>query len=117
MRQMLQTMKTRLLAGEDLVMVTVTASSGATPRGAGARMLVNREGRICGTIGGGAVEFRSIQMAQQMLLNLGYLTGAADGIFGVKTEAAVRRFQRAQQLAVDGVAGRMTWAAIERALA
>ena len=48
---------------------------------------------------------------------LGYDCGAADGIFGVKTEAAVRRFQRAQQLAVDGVAGRMTWAAIERALA
>ena len=47
----------------------------------------------------------------------GYDCGAADGIFGVKTEAAVRRFQRAQQLAVDGVAGRMTWAAIERALA
>ena len=46
----------------------------------------------------------------------GYDCGAADGIFGVKTEAAVRRFQRAQQLAVDGVAGRMTWAAIERAL-
>lgn len=47
----------------------------------------------------------------------GYDCGAADGIFGVKTEAAVRRFQRAQQLAVDGVAGRMTWMAIERALA
>ena len=52
MRQMLQVMKARLLAGEDLVMVTVTASSGATPRGAGARMLVGKSGRICGTIGG-----------------------------------------------------------------
>ena len=54
---------------------------------------------------------------QAALNALGYDCGAADGIFGVKTEAAVRRFQRAQQLAVDGVAGRMTWAAIERALA
>ncbi|MBS7300238.1 MAG: peptidoglycan-binding protein [Eubacteriales bacterium] len=54
---------------------------------------------------------------QTALNALGYACGAADGIFGVKTEAAVRRFQRAQQLAVDGVAGRMTWAAIERALA
>lgn len=53
---------------------------------------------------------------QAALNALGYDCGAADGIFGVKTEAAVRRFQRAQQLAVDGVAGRMTWAAIERAL-
>ncbi len=54
---------------------------------------------------------------QTALNALGYACGEADGIFGVKTEAAVRRFQRAQQLAVDGVAGRMTWAAIERALA
>lgn len=53
---------------------------------------------------------------QTALNALGYACGAADGIFGVKTEAAVRRFQRAQQLAVDGVAGRMTWTAIERAL-
>ena len=67
MRQMLQVMKARLLAGEDLVMVTVTASSGATPRGAGARMLVGREGRICGTIGGGAVEYRSEQIALTVL--------------------------------------------------
>lgn len=53
---------------------------------------------------------------QAALNALGYDCGEADGIFGAKTEAAVRRFQRAQQLAVDGVAGRMTWAAIERAL-
>ena len=63
MRQMLKEMKARLLAGEDLVMVTVIASSGATPRGAGARMLVGAGGRICGTIGGGAVEYRSEQIA------------------------------------------------------
>ena len=46
MKQMLQVMKAQLLAGEDLVMVTVTASSGAPPRGAGARMLVGKSGRI-----------------------------------------------------------------------
>ena len=55
MRNMLKTIASRLRAGEDLVLVTVTASSGATPRGAGARMLVGKDGRICGTIGGGAV--------------------------------------------------------------
>ncbi len=67
MRNMLKTMKSRLEAGEELVLVTVTASSGATPRGAGARMLVGKEGRICGTIGGGAVEYRSEQIARQVL--------------------------------------------------
>ena len=67
MRNMLKTIKTKLTAGEDLVLVTVIASSGATPRGAGARMLVGKEGRICGTIGGGAVEYRSEQIAAKVL--------------------------------------------------
>lgn len=67
MKQILKAMECRLLAGEALVLVTVTASSGATPRGAGARMLVGQNGRICGTIGGGAVEYRSEQIALQVL--------------------------------------------------
>lgn len=98
MRQMLRVMKARLLAGEDLVMVTVTASSGATPRGAGARMLVGKSGRICGTIGGGAVEYRSEQIALTVLQekssrghdftltrddvqNLGMICGGACNVF------------------------------------
>ena len=98
MRQMLKEMKARLLAGEDLVMVTVIASSGATPRGAGARMLVGKAGRICGTIGGGAVEYRSEQIARTVLeekssrghdftltrddvQNLGMICGGACNVF------------------------------------
>ena len=67
MRNMLKTIKNKLQHGESLVLVTVIASSGATPRGAGARMLVGKEGRICGTIGGGAVEYRSEQIAAKVL--------------------------------------------------
>ena len=67
MRNMLKTIHSKLSSGEDLVLVTVIASSGATPRGAGARMLVGRQGRICGTIGGGAVEYRSEQIAARVL--------------------------------------------------
>ena len=67
MRTMMKTIDSRLSAGEALVLVTVIAASGATPRGAGARMLVGKEGRICGTIGGGAVEYRSIQLALETL--------------------------------------------------
>ena len=66
MKNMLKTIKTRLEAGEALVLVTVIASSGATPRGAGARMLVAKEGRICGTIGGGAVEYAAIRQAKDV---------------------------------------------------
>ncbi len=67
MKKMFHEIRQRLEQGENLVLVTVIASSGATPRGAGARMLVGQEGRICGTIGGGAVEYRSMKIAQKVL--------------------------------------------------
>jgi xanthine dehydrogenase accessory factor len=62
-------MKRRLTDKEDLVLATVVASSGATPRGAGARMLVGKEGRIYGTVGGGMVEYRSISLALEAIEN------------------------------------------------
>ena len=98
MRNMLKTIKNKLEQGEALVLVTVIASSGATPRGAGARMLIGKEGRICGTIGGGAVEYRSEQIAATVLeektslgqdftltkddvQNLGMICGGACNVF------------------------------------
>ncbi len=67
MKKLFEHMEQKLTQGEDLVLVTVIASSGATPRGAGARMLVGREGRLYGTIGGGAVEYRSEAIARKVL--------------------------------------------------
>jgi peptidoglycan hydrolase-like protein with peptidoglycan-binding domain len=37
-----------------------------------------------------------------------------DGIFGPKTEAAVRDFQHNENLAVDGIVGKQTWTALLR---
>jgi xanthine dehydrogenase accessory factor len=67
MRELLKKMSAELEAGGDVVLVTVIASSGATPRGAGARMLITAKGRAAGTIGGGAVEYRSEQIAAGVL--------------------------------------------------
>lgn len=67
MRKLFETLKTVLLQGQDAVLVTVVASSGSTPRGSGARMLVTRSGRLYGTIGGGAVEYQSEQVALDVL--------------------------------------------------
>ena len=47
---------------------------------------------------------------QQKLISWGYLSGSADGIYGSKTEAAVKRFQQNNGLTPDGVAGPATLA-------
>ena len=54
----------------------------------------------------------SVKAMQQRLITLGYLTGKADGNFGAQTFAALQAFQRANALAVDGIAGQKTLAAL-----
>ena len=49
------------------VLVTIVWDDGSAPRGKGSQMLVGESGLLSGTIGGGAVELRSIQLAQAML--------------------------------------------------
>ena len=66
MRQLLDSIISRLEAGDPVVMVSVIASSGSTPRGAGAMMAVFTDGKFAGTIGGGAVEFEAQKQAIAM---------------------------------------------------
>jgi peptidoglycan hydrolase-like protein with peptidoglycan-binding domain len=48
----------------------------------------------------------------QYLLRARGHTVAVDGIFGPKTDAAVRAFQQQKGLAVDGIVGPNTWSAL-----
>ncbi len=56
-----------LSAGRAAVLCSITSSSGSTPRGPGAKMLVLEDGEPTGTIGGGAVEYQAVQLARRLL--------------------------------------------------
>ncbi|MCP1102093.1 xanthine dehydrogenase accessory factor [Aequitasia blattaphilus] len=68
MRELFQKAKEYIEKKEDIVVVTIVSSSGSTPRGTGAKMLVTKEGRSLGTIGGGMVELMSEEEAKKALL-------------------------------------------------
>ena len=51
----------------------------------------------------------AVRWLQNKLNSLGFDCGKADGIFGTKTENAVKRFQAKNGLAADGIVGKNTW--------
>lgn len=53
-----------------------------------------------------------VSTLQNRLIELGYLTGTADGKFGIATKSALIAFQKASNLVGDGVAGAKTLAAL-----
>jgi xanthine dehydrogenase accessory factor len=52
--------------GIPCALATVTEAQGAVPRQAGAKMAVNAEGEIAGSVGGGAIEFRCLEEARKI---------------------------------------------------
>ena len=50
----------------------------------------------------------TVKTMQTKLINWGYLSGKADGIFGAKTKTAVIKFQRSNGLTADGIVGTKT---------
>ena len=73
MQQLFEAIRARIAAGERAVLCSIIASSGSTPRGAGAKMAVFENGSTVGTIGGGAVEYRATDIAR------GFLRGETAG--------------------------------------
>ncbi|NEP91101.1 MAG: peptidoglycan-binding protein [Okeania sp. SIO2C2] len=51
-------------------------------------------------------------LIQRLLNNAGYGSLVEDGIFGVRTDAAVMMFQKDRNLIVDGIVGSQTWEAL-----
>ena len=57
-----------LKAGESVALITVIKAQGSTPQKAGRHMLVFPGGRIVGTIGGGTIEHKAMEVAQEALV-------------------------------------------------
>ena len=53
-----------------------------------------------------------VKLLQTTLNEQGYSCGNVDGIFGKNTQKAVKEFQKAKGLSVDGIVGRKTWTAL-----
>jgi xanthine dehydrogenase accessory factor len=69
-----------------VAMATLVATRGSSPRDSGARMIVYRDSRFTGTIGGGTLEWRVLALAQAALADR------------AAPKAAVRRFSLGPEL-------------------
>ena len=67
MKELLTAMLAALARGERVVLCSIFASSGSSPRGAGAKTAVFADGHTLGTVGGGAVELRSVERALEAI--------------------------------------------------
>ncbi|WP_344055110.1 helix-turn-helix domain-containing protein [Streptomyces thermoalcalitolerans] len=64
-------------------------------------------------IGKGSTQWAVVE-AQCLLRHHGFPPGLADGIFGSRTERAVKRLQRDAHIVVDGVVGEDTWGVLRK---
>ena len=71
MREFFREIVHALESGESVELVSVVASGGSTPRGAGAWMAVFPDGKALGTIGGGNVEYEAHRLAGELLASGG----------------------------------------------
>lgn len=67
MQKIFEAVKNELAKGKECLLATIIASSGSTPRGKGAYMVIGEAGRICGTIGGGSLEYNVILQGQRQI--------------------------------------------------
>ncbi|MFJ7682314.1 M15 family metallopeptidase [Peribacillus butanolivorans] len=54
-----------------------------------------------------------VKQLQEALTRAGFFTGLCDGVLGEMTKQALINFQEANNLSADGVAGLMTWEALD----
>lgn len=67
MQELFEILDNRQKEKKDSILVTIVEGSGSIPRTAGAYMVVGEEGYICGTIGGGNLEYQAVLTGQKLI--------------------------------------------------
>ena len=70
--------------------------------------------RTLSYVPGHLIHGEDVVSLQQRLTTMGFDCGKVDGIFGVRTDKALREFQNSVGVAADGTAGRETFEALQR---
>ena len=67
MKDLMVKLKEQAVHGNDCYLIALIESEGSTPRSSGAYMLVNKNGWVAGTVGGGGMEYAAVLEAQKKL--------------------------------------------------
>lgn len=67
MVDLFQKLSERIKENKPSILITITKTRGATPGKTGFKILIGEDGRITGTIGGGAVEFHAIDKCKELI--------------------------------------------------
>ena len=68
MKNLMEKLKEQVSMGNACYLVALIESEGSTPRSSGAFMLVNKNGFVAGTVGGGGMEYAAVLEAQKKLM-------------------------------------------------
>ena len=60
MKNLISKLKCEIINGNACYLVALIESEGSTPRSSGAYMLVNKNGWVAGTVGGGGMEYAAV---------------------------------------------------------
>ena len=103
---LLDAMEQARLQNQPAVLATIVARHGSTPREVGAKMLITSQGAAAGSVGGGIMEYRTLQAAEEMLSGAAapvqMVAYAADG---TQEDAAVAACGGSMELLLQKIPG------------
>ncbi|MBI9012718.1 MAG: XdhC family protein [Clostridiales bacterium] len=107
MLQVINVLQNAINSNQSIASVTIIKEQGSSPRGIGSMMLVNEDGLVEGSIGGGAVELKAIADAQVALLDghsktVSYPLASLDMTCGGDIEVFIQVYVQKDEILIIG---------------